>query len=68
MPLWFEGHVYWSRRACMRARARYFGCHYPYIGVSSEGIAVILCDITLFHYIVLTLFHLAHPNVPKSIA
>ena len=36
--------VYWSRRAsAWAARAMYFGCHYPRVGVSSEGIAVVLC-------------------------
>ena len=25
------------------ARAKHFGCHYPCVGVSSEGIAVVLC-------------------------
>ena len=25
------------------ARAKHFGCYYPRVGVSSEGIAVVLC-------------------------
>ena len=37
--------------------SRYFGCHYPRVGVSSEGIVVVQSDITLFH--------LAHPNTKE---
>ena len=34
---------YWSRRIYVWVRAKHFDCHYPRIGISSEGIVVVLC-------------------------